>query len=323
MTNEHDPSSAGKEADNERVLERLFARAQPRPVPPEADAEEIRRALYAEWDAVTGRRIWLRRAGALAATIAAAGLVFWASVGVNPPQSPPMLAHVERVQGVIGMNLDDELGAGAVVATGAGQVALRLASGGSLRLGAQTRLELTAASSAELAAGRVYFDSEDARSAQPFTITTALGSVRDVGTQFMVRVDRELLEVGVRDGRVALTRDADRSEAATGDRLVVVTAAAGIRRDSIATFGDEWAWVERVAPPFDIDGRVLSDFLGWFEEQTGRTVVFADPAVEQVARETVLNGSIDLEPLPKLAAVLTLTDLGYTLEGERVVIAAR
>jgi hypothetical protein len=36
-----------------------------------------------------------------------------------------------------------------------------------------------------------------------------------------------------------------------------------------------------------------------------------------------MNGSIDLEPLPKLAAVLALTDLAYSLDGERVVITAR
>jgi ferric-dicitrate binding protein FerR (iron transport regulator) len=323
MNNERDRSSTSKDADSERMLERLFAHAKPRPMPPAADTEEIRRAVYAEWDAVTGRRVWLRRAGALAATAAAFALVFWAVVGVDPPQSLPMLASVERVQGVIGMRLGDELPTGAVVATGSGQLGLRLASGGSLRLGPQTRLQLTGASSAELTAGVVYFDSENGRSAQSLAITTALGTVRDVGTQFMVRVEPELLEVGVRQGRVALTRDADQSDAAAGDKLVVAAAAAGIRRDSIATFGDEWAWVERVAPPFDIDGRVLNDFLGWFERQTGRTVVFADPAAERVARATILNGSIDLEPLPKLAAVLALTDLTYSLEGERVVISAR
>lgn len=323
MSNERDRSSTSEDAETDRLLGRLFEHAKPRPLPPPEVTEEIRQALYAEWDAVTSRRVWLRRAGALAATAAAFALVFWATVGVDPPPSLPMLASVERVQGVIGMRVGDELQTGAVVASGGGQLGLRLASGGSLRLGPQTRLQLTGASSAELRAGVVYFDSEGGRSAQSFTLTTELGIVRDVGTQFMARVDSESLEVGVREGRVALTRDADQGDAGAGDKLVVAAAAAGIRRDSIATFGDEWAWAERVAPPFDIDGRVLGDFLGWFEGQTGRTVVLADPTAERVARETRLNGSIDLEPLPKLAAVLALTDLDYSLEGERVVITAR
>ena len=118
MSNEHDRLSTSNDAETERLLERLLAHAKPRPMPPPEVTEEIRQALYAEWDAVTSRRVWLRRAGALAATAAAFALVFWTTVGVDRPQSLPMLASIERVQGVIGMRLGDELHTGAVVATG-------------------------------------------------------------------------------------------------------------------------------------------------------------------------------------------------------------
>jgi hypothetical protein len=63
--------------------------------------------------------------------------------------------------------------------------------------------------------------------------------------------------------------------------------------------------------------------LTWFTAQTGRRVEFGSPAAERMARETVLSGSIDLEPLQKLSAVLVLTDLTYALENERVLINAR
>ncbi len=91
----------------------------------------------------------------------------------------------------------------------------------------------------------------------------------------------------------------------------------------MATFGSEWEWAERLAPPFDIDGRTISDLLDWVAAQTGRTVVFADPSAERVAREHVLNGSIDLEPLQKLSAVLATTDLEVTLEDGRVLVDLR
>ncbi|HUQ51827.1 MAG TPA: hypothetical protein VM692_06365, partial [Gammaproteobacteria bacterium] len=61
----------------------------------------------------------------------------------------------------------------------------------------------------------------------------------------------------------------------------------------------------------------------WFSRQTGRSVVFGSDAAERLARETRLSGSIDLAPLQKLSAVLTLTDLTYALEDERVVIETR
>lgn len=315
---------SGRDArnDDEQMFEQLFAHAKARPQPPVDDMEEVRRAVFAEWDAVTGRRARWQRVVAIAATFAAVAFVLWTTVDLAPTVPAPVVARVERVQGVIGMRLGDEVAGGATIATGGGQLALRLASGGSLRLAPQTRLELTAADAAALTAGMVYFDSEGARGGAPFTIATTLGNVRDVGTQFLVRVDAEQLAVGVRDGRVALEAGTQRSEAAAGDRLVLA-AAGGLRRDAIAAVGDEWEWAEKLAPPFEIDGRRLSEFLAWFTAQTGRTVVFADANAERIARDTVLSGAIDLEPLPKLAAVLALADLGYRLDGNRVVIASR
>jgi len=127
----------------------------------------------------------------------------------------------------------------------------------------------------------------------------------------------------VREGRIVLERAGVEREASAGDKLLAGSADVGVRRETLSTFGDEWAWTEQLAPRFDIDGHTLMEFLDWFEQQTGRQVVFADATAERIARETVLNGSIDLDPLPKLAAVLTLTDLVYTLDGPRVVIATK
>ena len=90
----------------------------------------------------------------------------------------------------------------------------------------------------------------------------------------------------------------------------------------IPTFGSDWEWAERLAPPFDIDGRTLGEFLAWFEAQTGRTVEFGDAAAER-KREALLSGTIDMPPLQKLSAVLSTVDLTYMLDGERVVIHSR
>jgi hypothetical protein len=120
---------------------------------------------------------------------------------------------------------------------------------------------------------------------------------------------------------VVLSRDGSAEAARVGERLIA-TSQDAVRREPIATFGAEWEWAERLAPPFDIDGRTVAEFLEWFATQTGRTVVYADAAAEQAARE-VLTGSIDLEPLQKLSAVEVLTDLTFALEGDRVVVRMR
>jgi ferric-dicitrate binding protein FerR (iron transport regulator) len=273
--------------------------------------------------------VWRKRAalGAVAAAALVAAVVFVGD-GSDPRVPAPLVASVERVQGAVttanGSRLVEGSGivAGVQIESGDGQVGLRLASGGSLRIGPGSRVVLSGGDEAELLAGAVYFDSEERRAGE-FVVTTELGRIRDVGTQFVVRLDDEQLDVGVREGRVTLTRDGAVDAAGVGERLVASQSTDGVRRASIATFGDDWEWAEGVAPPFDINGRTLGEFIEWFEAQTGRSVVFADPAVERAVRGAVQSGSVDFPPLEKLSAVLAINNLTYTLEGERVVIRAR
>ena len=323
MSNQND-----SEVERERLLRRLFAHAQPRIQPPPRDAEEIRRAVLQEWEAVTGPRVWRRRAAFGAAAAAAALVAAFLYVGRPDPGVPaPVLARVEQVQGIVTTANGARLSAGSGLASGTqvdsgdGQIGLRLASGGSLRIAPHSRVVLVGSDEAQLLAGALYFDSEAQRAAD-FSVTTDLGRVRDIGTQFLVRLDDERLDVGVREGRVNVTRGTTSDTAAAGERLIASQTATGFRRDTIPTFGAEWEWAERLAPPFDINGRTLGEFLVWFEAQTGRTVVFADPAAELKTRE-VLSGSLDFPPMQKLSAVLALNDLTYALDGERIVIRMR
>lgn len=325
MSNETD-----REAERERRLRQLFAHVRPRPQPPAEDAAEIRRAVLAEWEAVTGRRIFRRRAGLAAAAAVVLAAVVYVGGGPDPGGPVPLVARVERVEGTVTtatgarLALGSGLTPGTELATGDGQIALRLASGGSLRVAAGSRVVLAGDDEAELAAGMLYFDSEDRPAGRDFAVTTELGRIRDVGTQFLAGLDErgERLEVGVRDGRVALTRGGDSGSAGVGERLVATQEAGVIRREPMPTFGADWAWAERLAPPFQTDGRTVSEFLEWFEAQTGRTVTFADAEAERTAAE-VVKGSIDAEPMQKLAAVLALADLTFSLDGERVVIRRR
>jgi|SRR5688572_9909091 hypothetical protein len=319
------------EQGSERNLKELFAQAKPRALPPAADAEDIRRAVMAEWDAVTGPRKWRQRMGFAAAASVLLAVAVWMGGGFGPTAPPPAVARVERVHGAIEDAAGVRLAVASIVSVGdrlstrSGQIALRLASGGSLRIGPRSEVVLTGVDTAELVSGALYFDSERRRGGAEFTVNTSFGTVRDVGTQFVMRLHGETggLDVGVRDGRVVLTTQGASDTAESGQRLVAAQNATAIRREPMATFGSDWEWVETLAPPFDIDGRTVSEFLAWFAQQTGRSVVFDSSEAERLARDTRLNGSIDLEPMQKLSAVLALTDLVYTVERERVVISTR
>jgi ferric-dicitrate binding protein FerR (iron transport regulator) len=314
--------------DSDEALRNLFAHAAPRPTPPEADAEEIRRAVYAEWDAVTGRRKVVRRAAgaAMAAAVVAGIVLFGLDTGTGPL---PTVATIERVQGDVEIDGMEQLRIGAGVpqdaqlTTHSGQISLRLADGGSLRLASQTQLRLLASADVELRSGRLYFDSDGSAVSSKLAVRTEFGTLRDVGTQFIARLESDRLEIAVRDGRVALARGAENVAAVAGERVTVAQSSGTVRREEVDGYGADWEWAERLAPPFDIDGRQLIDFLTWFSHETGRKFVFADAQAERVARETVLTGSIDLEPMRKLSAVLALADLGFTVDGESIVIGAQ
>ncbi|HVJ29699.1 MAG TPA: hypothetical protein VNA66_05260, partial [Gammaproteobacteria bacterium] len=80
------------ETERERLLRQLFARAEPRPQPPASDTEQIRQAVLEEWEAVTGRRIWRKRAafGAAAAAALVAAFVYVGGGGPAPTGPAPL-----------------------------------------------------------------------------------------------------------------------------------------------------------------------------------------------------------------------------------------
>src|SRR5690348_3750629 len=97
MSNERD-----SEVERERLLQRVFARAKPRLQPPPGDTEEIRSAVLAEWEQMTGRRVWRKRAGfAAAAAVALLAVLTYRGGGPEPSALAPLVARVEQVQGVV------------------------------------------------------------------------------------------------------------------------------------------------------------------------------------------------------------------------------
>jgi ferric-dicitrate binding protein FerR (iron transport regulator) len=317
------------------AFERLFEHASPRRRPPEDVERRIREALAAEW-AVMGRRRARRRAAGWAAAACVVATAAWILGGpAMPSRDAPRIATVARAEGSATVTDPGDgfaaraaapaaaLSAGEIVATGDGEIALRLLPGGSLRLDTDTRVRLISGTEIELIEGALYFDSQAAGASQHLTVRTEFATLRDLGTQFMARLDRAQLAVSVREGRVAVEHRNTETAAAAGEKLTVTQRDGDIRRETIPVHGEAWHWAENVAPPFDIDGRSLSDFLGWVARQTGHTLEFLDPATERVAHETILHGSVELAPMSKLAAVLATTDLTYRVSGDRLLIRPR
>jgi ferric-dicitrate binding protein FerR (iron transport regulator) len=253
-----------------------------------------------------------------AAVVAAAFLVLRPA---PPPVAPPAaIADVEHVAGRA------VLAPGAVVRGGDwlqtpedGRLALRVGGRLSLRLDTSTRLQLQSPSAVWLERGAVYVDSGDDHAKGAIRIDTREGEVREVGTQFQVRVAPASMHVSVRSGEIVLVREQGNHSAAAGVGLDVEGGA--VRSRAVAPFGAAWSWIEAATPAYALEGRRLEDLLGWVARETGLAVRFEDEGLARSAARITLRGSTEgLLPMEALDAVLPAAGLTARHDGGHLVV---
>ena len=298
------------------------------------------------------RRSWDRRLWAVAAVLLAALGIGWWLWSLGSPAAGGIVARVEAAAGVVTVRAphDDgdaaaaRLAVGATIRAGseletggpgegaATHAALRLTDGTSLRLDAGSRVRLTSASVVGLERGAVYVDSgrepgsgESRRRA--VAVRTPLGVATDVGTQFEVRLlDEETMRVRVREGEVRI-EGAGGSEAsftAVAGVELTLHADGSVTRERVAGHGSPWGWAVTAAPPFEIEGRRLEEFLDWLGHETGWKIRYADSQLEAQAGPSVLHGAVGhLSPHEATGVVLAGAGLEHeVVDGVLVIRAA-
>lgn len=251
------------------------------------------------------------------------------------------VAYLELTRGSVGMlsagGLRDQsrlltlepgaaIPAGAVLETSAstGRAALKLSDGGSLRLDADSRVRFTTATAVVLDRGAVYFDSEGRRGSE-VEVRTTLGMVREIGTQFEVRLLAEeggesTLRVRVREGRIIMRHGQESQEAGVGEELARSDDGSFERR-SVDLHGPHWNWVVEMAPVPKVEGEALQMFLDWFAREGGWTLEY-DPKIVERAPSIVMHGDLEgLNPFEAADTVLGGSNLKYRVEGERLIVA--
>ncbi len=316
---------------SEHALETLLGKAAPRPLPPQQDEEAIRRAVRAEWDQLTNRRIRSRRTIQFALAASVLLLVFASMFVLRGPFGGVELqqvASIEKQFGVITV-----LSGGHAVKTGA-QSGLTLSwkDGGSLRLDQDTHVEFESGSEIYLHSGRVYFDSMPSGiptvimnpNKAKLTIHADAGTVRHFGTQFIAHTDGNTLSVLVREGRVSVEGTNVDEIATVGEKLTVMRNGETTVQ-SIEVTGGDWQWVEKTSPSFTLDDRTIFEFLTWASRETGLMLDFASVAAKKTAIAEELRGIADREPRRALEMYMPLTSLTYRtdIEGGLIVIELR
>lgn len=289
--------------------------------PPAADYDIVLAAAEGVWRGKVQRRRRWRIGGGLAAALAVSVLVAGVLRVFLPGTTPVEVARVARLIGEADVRAPGAAewsslaGPSASLVAGArlrtreqGVAALTLADGVSLRVASMTEVELGEDARVRLSHGAVYADTGPGDGGA-ISVVTAAGTAHDFGTQFEVRYEHERLQLRVREGRVALLRDSDRTIADAGTQLAV-DASGDLSRIRIARSGPDWQWAEAVAPTPDLDGQPVSALLEWVARETGRTLHYASAEVERQAATTVLHGKIgQMAPLTALDTMLATTDL--------------
>lgn len=319
--------SRPSDTEDDRLFETLIGQAGQPEEPSPRQMQAWRHQLEAGLAARRRQRRWTLAGvgGALAASLVLAVLLM---PGAQPPAPG---APVARVVTAVGGNMAQRQGtARRALAPGDALVAGELVESGmrsalgvrlgttDLRVDARSRLRFEAGS-VELLAGRIYVDSgvaPDAAGARATpVIVTPRGTIRDVGTQYVVAVTADSVTAAVREGTIVFDRengDLRLAAPADGARQVTIDASGELRRSDGSGREDLWSWALAASPGLSVAGRSAHEVLSWAARERGQRLAYASEVAQRTARQVVLGGSAP--PSGPEQAVLDVAGAAPSLE---------
>jgi hypothetical protein len=204
-----------------------------------------------------------------------------------------------------------------------GGALLRISPDLTVRLAAGTHVRLAGAEEIELTVGEAFVDATPGARA-PLRIVTPHGIVTHLGTQYLVRSERDEAELSVREGRAQLETGQATSVASAGEWLLHRGHDGGVHSGTLPLDDARFDWIAALPTDFKLDGSTLGQFLAWFHRETGLAPIYAEGLDGGHLAEVHLSGSVDdLEPLEALSLVLSTADLAWHRDGQKVIIEQR
>ncbi len=326
--------------DNEDQIAELLRLAGPRPRISDERTARVRAAVRDEWKRNVRKRTgvtWL----AIAAAAVIAMILFVPRANKTPAPVPAVVvAEVQAIRGntIPALHASATVVASTKIETLTGSTLSLDWNGATLRLGEGTRVQLDA-QTASLERGTIYFDNgggtppgQPARTpAFPgrnaavsaagqaasrrlgIAINTPFGEIRDIGTQFEVRLDEHSLRVRVREGRIDLRRgnQVEVAEAATE----LIADQTSVHKNAIAISGAEWKWIEDAAPPLRLEGLTLREAVTRVAREKGLRV-----ELQGVDGNVKLHGSVEFTPDEALEAATAATSASYQIRNDTLIV---
>jgi ferric-dicitrate binding protein FerR (iron transport regulator) len=217
-----------------------------------------------------------------------------------------------------------EISSGSTLSTGdAGGVLLRVSPDLTVRLAASTQARFAAGDELELRQGQVFIDATPG-ARTPLRVVTPYGTITHLGTQYLVKLGTDGVEVAVREGRAQIASASVTSVAEAGRWVLHRDAGAAPLSGALEPADPRFDWIGKLPSEFRLEGATLAGFLAWFQRETGLTPIYSPGLDAGQFAQVQLKGSIeDLEPLEALSYVLATADLAWHREGAKVVIEKR
>ncbi len=294
------------EADNnsDKDVRRLLELVGPRSEPPAALRERVHAHVLQTWQdlpehAPTERRPW---AGyAIAASLVAALVGYFSFMQLTAPGNTHVaeVIHTTGAYTVRGSATGAKyIDAGSMVRTsGEGRLFVQMASGVTVRFDTETRATIHGQSEIWLFEGGLYIDADGAD--QQMRVVAGDVDITDIGTLFEVRLAEELV-VAVREGRVEIAFDVNSAQAHASDGMGEVVTMRGLKeisREQVATTDLRWDWIHLSHPQYTPEGHTVFEFVRWAARESGRTLRFDTPLVEQQSRGSPLHGMAAAAPV--------------------------
>ncbi len=240
------------------------------------------------------RATWYAAAAGIAAAVIS---VLWIFSPMMKPAVAPFAAVASASGSVylgdVAMKAGDRIDVSASVRTlSGGRAVLLLENGHEVRMDENTKMLARAADRFALERGAVFVRSEAGSESSVF-VETPFGTATDLGTQFIVRLVRRSIVVGVREGLVQLEKSkSDRINVEDGSLYILSDDGLSQYRQ-ISADDEIWDWVDAMPEPFEIEGATLASYLAWYADSLGASIEWLDDESERRAAEIVLSGSID------------------------------
>lgn len=312
-----------QQADSDAELQALLSNAGTRPQP-SAEAEQAAfNKLHAAWQTKVAehkkqqQRRWLSIASAAAAVV----LAVFATTVWTPQQAGEW--QVQLAAGSIKL-ADQPLTAPQIFMPAQNQTLhavapTRLVSsqGADLRLAQGTTVHWLDQTNLQLDAGRIYVDTKDL---SDFSISTEFGTVRDIGTRYMVDLNTNRLSVAVREGATEIASEFGQHTAHAKPMMAAIVHVdrSGLEIDVEPTSDQRWNWIHEVSSGYS--ERTVPALLSAIGRDLGKQVSYASHGVEAtVANATVAGTLTGLAPREALQLVARSAELDWQ-EAENTIV---